>query len=274
LSQAAAICACLGRAEAAGLVELLDGARQWRVWHLLGLRELRQRYARSRLGQLWLVLSVSLMLAVMSTAWSILYNQPVGELAPFIGVGFVVWSFLSQVLTDCTMVFVSHGNFYRNQKMSFSVSIFSVIYKNSIVLAHSLIIVLGLIVLFGVPVNWYDLQIVPALLLTWITMLWAGYIIAMLCVRYRDIIQLINSWMLVLFLVTPVLWKPDTLPPEHRFIVDYNPLALFMELLRNPLLGEPVSAYVWISAAAIALGGALIACPLIARYGQRVIFWA
>jgi hypothetical protein len=168
LSQAAAICFYLGRAEAAGLVELLDGARQWRVWHLLGVRELRQRYARSRLGQLWLVLSVSLMLAVMSAAWSVLYNQPVGELAPFIGVGFVVWTFLSQVLTDCTMVFVSHGNFYRNQKMSFSVSIFSVIYKNSIVLAHSLIIVLGLIVLFGVPVNWYDLQIVPALVLTWI----------------------------------------------------------------------------------------------------------
>ncbi len=263
----------LKRAEAAGLAEFLDGIRHWRVWQLLGARELRQRYARSRLGQLWLVLSATFMIAAMSMAWSVLSSQPVGELVPFIGVGFVIWTYFSQAITDCTMIFVSHGNFYRNQRMNFSVSIYSVIYKNTIVFAHSLIIVAGLILLFGVPVNWYDLQIVPALLLTWITMLWAGYVIAMICVRYRDVVQLINSWLLVLFFVTPVLWKPDSIPPANRFIADYNPLAQFVELLRNPFLGEPVSTYAWLSALAFAMGGALIACPLIARYRQRVIFW-
>jgi len=273
LRQAGAIFASLKHAEAAGLAELLNGAWHWRVWHLLGARELRQRYARSRLGQLWLVLSAAIMVAVMSMAWSLLSSQPPGELVPFIGAGFVIWTYLSQVITDCTMIFVSHGNYYRNQRMNFSVSIYSVIYKNTIVFAHSLIIIVGLIVFFGVPVNWYDLQIIPALLLTWITMLWAGYVIAMICVRYRDIIQLINSWLLVLFIVTPVLWKPDSIPAENRFIADYNPLAQFVELLRNPFLGEPVSSYAWLSALVVAVGGGVVACPLIARYRQRVIFW-
>ena len=104
-------------------------------------------------------------------------------------------------------------------------------------------------------------------------MLWAGYVIAMICVRYRDIIQLINSWLLVLFIITPVLWKPDSIPPENRFIADYNPLAQFVELLRNPFLGEPVSSYAWLSALVVAVGGAAVACPLIARYRQRVILW-
>jgi ABC-type polysaccharide/polyol phosphate export permease len=273
LRQAGAIFASIKRAEAAGLAELLNGAWHWRVWHLMGARELRQRYARSRLGQLWLVLSAASMIGVMSMAWSLLSSQPVGELVPFIGAGFVIWTYLSQAITDCTMIFVSHGNYYRNQRMNFSISIYSVIYKNTIVFAHSLIIVMALIVLFGVPVNWYDLQIIPALLLTWITMLWAGYVIAMICVRYRDIIQLINSWLLVLFIITPVLWKPDSLPPENRFIADYNPLAQFVELLRNPFLGEPISSYAWLSALVFAVGGAVVACPLIARYRQRVIFW-
>lgn len=243
------------------------------MWHLLGARELRQRYARSRLGQLWLVLSASIMIAVMSMAWSLLSSQPVGELVPFIGAGFVIWTYFSQSITDCTMIFVTHGNFYRNQRMNFSVSIYSVIYKNTIIFAHSLVIVAGLILFFGVPVNWYDLQIVPALLLTWVSMLWAGYVIAMICVRYRDVIQLINSWLLVLFFVTPVLWKPDALPPKSRFIVDYNPLAQFMELLRNPLLGEPVGRYAWLCSVAIALGGAFLVGPVIGRYRRRVIFW-
>jgi ABC-type polysaccharide/polyol phosphate export permease len=112
------------------------------------------------------------------------------------------------------------------------------------------------------------------LLLTWITMLWSGYLIAMICVRYRDIIQLINNWMMVLFFVTPVLWKPELLAPQQRFIVDYNPMAYYLELLRNPLLGEPVGRQTWMITAAIALGGAVLASPVIGRFRQRVIFWA
>src|SRR5262245_37636180 len=42
---------------AAGFEELLGGVRNWRVWHLLGLNDLRHRYARSRFGQLWLTVS-------------------------------------------------------------------------------------------------------------------------------------------------------------------------------------------------------------------------
>src|SRR6516165_9109276 len=165
----------LSDAATAGFADILDGARYWRVWHLLGTRELRHRYVRSKLGQFWLVLSAAMMIAAMSMAWSVLSNQPVNELVPFIGAGFVIWGYFSQAILDCTMVFVSHGNFYRNQKMNLSASIYSVIYKNTMIFAHSLIIVIALILFFGIPVNWYDLQFLPALLLTWITMLWVGY---------------------------------------------------------------------------------------------------
>ena len=33
------------------------------------------------------------------------------------------------------------------------------------------------------------------------------------------------------------MWKPDFLPREYHFIIDYNPLAQFLEMLRNPFLG-------------------------------------
>ena len=157
--------------------------------------------------------------------------------------------------------------------MNFSVSIYSVIYKNTIMLAHSLIIIVVLIVAFDVPVNWYLLQIVPAFGLTWIGMVWLGYLIAMICVRYRDIIQVITTWMTVLFYITPVMWKPDFLPRQYHLIIEFNPLAQFLEILRNPLLGQPVSSYAWLSTTVIALGGGLIALAVIGRYQRRIIFW-
>jgi homopolymeric O-antigen transport system permease protein len=256
-----------------GLAEIAGGAQHWRVWHLLGVNELRHRYARSRLGQFWVVLSTAIMIGTLASLWSLLWNQPLRDLMPFIGTGMVMWTYLSQVIIECTSIFVNHRYIYQNQKINFSVSIYSVIYKNTLMLAHSLIIILILIVIFGVPVNRYHFQIIPALLLTWITMVWAGYLIAMICVRYRDIIQLITNWMLVLFFFTPVMWKPDFLPSEYHFIIDYNPLSQFMEILRNPFLGEPVSSYAWLSTIVIACAGVLLALPLIGRYQRRVIFW-
>jgi lipopolysaccharide transport system permease protein len=104
-------------------------------------------------------------------------------------------------------------------------------------------------------------------------MVWAGYIIAMTCVRYRDIIQVITNWLLVLFFITPVMWKPSFLPERYHYITDLNPLAQFLELLRNPFLGEPVGAYTWLCTTAIAIGGGLLAIPVIGRYRRRVIFW-
>ncbi len=260
-------------AGAAGFRELMLGAEHWRIWHLLGLNELRNRYARSRFGQLWLTLSTGVMIGVLAIVWSLLWNQPLHELMPFIGIGIIMWHFMAQGLTECTSVFIAHGTFYRNQKMNFSVSVYSVVYKNAFILAHNLIIIVILIFAFGVPVNWYLLQILPAFALTCIMMAWSGYIIAMTCVRYRDIIQLITTWLMVWFFITPVMWKPEFLSPQYQFIIDFNPLAQFLELLRNPFLGRPVSGHTWIFTTAIALGGGVLSLPVIGRYQQRVIYW-
>ena len=133
MSEAASLSSVPGAA-AAGLAELLGGIQHWRVWHLLGIRDLRHRYARSKLGQIWLMLSTGIMIGVLAAVWSLLWKQPLRELMPFFGIGLIMWTFLTQVLTDCTAIFVTHGNLYRNQKMNFSVSIYSVVYKNTIML--------------------------------------------------------------------------------------------------------------------------------------------
>jgi ABC-type polysaccharide/polyol phosphate export permease len=83
--------------------------------------------------------------------WSLLWNQPLQELMPFFGIGVIIWNFMTQVLTECTSIFVTHGSFYRNQKMIFSVSVYSVIYNNTMMLAYNLIVVVVLIIAFGVP---------------------------------------------------------------------------------------------------------------------------
>src|SRR5262249_11857159 len=132
-------------ASVAGFGELMGGAYKWRVWHMLGVSELRHRYARSRFGQGWVGLATGIISGAMAIVWSLLWNTPLHDLMPFMGTSVIVWGFLSQTISDCTTVFVAQRNYYRNQRMHFSVSIYSVIHKNMIILAHNFILVIVLI---------------------------------------------------------------------------------------------------------------------------------
>jgi hypothetical protein len=101
-------------AVAAGLTELLGGIEHWRAWHLLGVRDLRHRYARSKLGQLWLMLDRS-MIGMLSAVGRC--SEPAGARTDAVlrhrsdHVGLP-----SQVPIDCTSIFINHGNLYRNQR--------------------------------------------------------------------------------------------------------------------------------------------------------------
>jgi ABC-type polysaccharide/polyol phosphate export permease len=90
MSASGALAGLVTGAARAGLAEILDGARHWRVWHLIGSGDLRHRYVRSVLGQFWVVLSTALMIGAMSGVWSLLWNQPLDVLVPFIGIGLVI----------------------------------------------------------------------------------------------------------------------------------------------------------------------------------------
>ena len=91
----------------------------------LALRELRHRYARSKLGQFWLTLIYCQHDWHLAAVWSLLWNQPIHELAPFIGVSLIIWNYLSQVLIDCTTVFSNQANLYlKSEDEFFSVDLF------------------------------------------------------------------------------------------------------------------------------------------------------
>jgi lipopolysaccharide transport system permease protein len=55
-----------------GIADLLRGIRKWRLCHLMGLSEIRRRYARSRIGQFWLTISTGVVVAALGLVWSTL----------------------------------------------------------------------------------------------------------------------------------------------------------------------------------------------------------
>src|SRR5215510_10666773 len=73
-----------------GMADLLSGIANWRLSHIMGLGEIRRRYARSRIGQFWLTISTGIVVAVLGLVWSALWKVPIADLLPFVAVSLIV----------------------------------------------------------------------------------------------------------------------------------------------------------------------------------------
>jgi ABC-type polysaccharide/polyol phosphate export permease len=256
-----------------GVLDLKSGLRYWRLSHLIGLGEIRRRYARSRLGQFWLTLSTAIMVVALGVVWSTLWKANIRDLMPFFAISLVIWNLITGVLGEASTTFVATGPMFLNQGMSFSTAIYGLIYKHLLIFLHNVPIIVIIMAVFPVPLRSVSLLAVPGLLCLVLSLLWLGYIIAIACVRYRDLTQAVQSSLLIAFLITPVLWTPDQLDANKQFLLAFNPLADLLTVVRQPLLGQVPSLSEWIGAVAFSLGGFLIALPLIGFSRSRLIYW-
>lgn len=257
----------------AGWMELMEGARNWRVWHLMGIGELRRRYARSRMGQLWLTLSTGITIAIIGVTWSLLWKIPLADMLPFLALSMVVWQLLSGIVGDATTAFSTNAHYLLSQRLPCATAVFALIYRNLVVFLHNAVIVAIVFLAFARPVSLTALLAVPALVLTAVSAVWWSYVVATLCVRFRDLVPAVQSVLQLAFYLTPIIWKPEFLPEEARWLNLVNPFAVYVGLIRDPLMGEPPALLAWLIAAGIAFGGLALTLPFIGRYRRRVLYW-
>jgi ABC-type polysaccharide/polyol phosphate export permease len=76
------------------------------------------------------------------------------------------------------------------------------------------------------------LVIVPQLLFT----LGLCYLMAVAGTYVPDIRETLRALVRATFFITPILWPPERVPEDLRFLVNYNPLAVLVESYRRLIL--------------------------------------
>jgi ABC-type polysaccharide/polyol phosphate export permease len=258
---------------AVGAADLVQGLGYWRVSHLMGLNEIRRRYARSRIGQFWLTILTGIMVTSLGVVWATLWKVHVADLLPFIAISLILWTMISGVLAEATTVFVTAGPFFLNQGMSFSTAIYALVYRHLLIFLHNLPIVIIAMLVFSVPIGATALLALAGLALLLLLLVWASYVAAIACLRFRDLTQLLQGFLLIAFFVTPVLWKPEQIPADKQHFLSLNPFAAMLAVVREPLLGQLPTLHDWLSAVMFSIGGFVISMPLIGYCRRRIIYW-
>ncbi|WP_137179140.1 ABC transporter permease [Roseomonas sp. AR75] len=254
------------------LNDFRDGLARWRLAVALARLDIRNRYRGSVIGPFWLTLSTAVMVTGIGILYSTLFKLSLEEYLPFLAVSLLVWTTLSQIITDAGNSLIYSEGVIRQVPLPYTVHVLRFVIRNVIIAAHSLPLIVVVFAIFGVMPGPEALLAIPGLLLLFINAFAGGLFLGMICARFRDIQQIVASAMQLAFFLTPVLWKPDLLGDRQAWL-PLNPFFVLMETVRGPLVEGGASAMVWLGAIVYTAAACAVAFLFFVRFRARIAFW-
>jgi ABC-2 type transport system permease protein/lipopolysaccharide transport system permease protein len=252
--------------------DLYDGIRRWPLWTLLAWNDIRQRYRRSYLGPFWMTLSMAVFVCALGFIYSHLFHSKIEDYLPFLAVGFIVWGFIAACLTEGCHAFGEHEALIKQLKVPYSTYVLCVVWRNVVVLLHTIILFIPISLYFGRVPQPIALLALPGFVLLALNLVWVTLVLAILNARFRDVAQIVGTVLQVAMFATPIMWPADALG-DNRIVADVNPIYHLVELIRAPLLGEAPSPLSWAVAVGMLLAGWVLAMLLFRRVERRIVYW-
>lgn len=218
------------------------------IWHyrhfiLSSIKnDLRSRFARSKLGALWMVLQPLAQVAIYALVLSRIMAAKLPGIdnryayVIYLMAGMIAWSLFAEVVTRSLTMFVDSGNLMK--KMAFPRVCLPIIIGGSSLVNNLLLLVtaIGVFLLIGHP---------PTLAMLWLPLLIGvnlafglgiGLILGVLNVFVRDVSQVMMVVLQLLFWLTPIVYMPSIIPERLRAVLEFNPMMHMAVAFQNVML--------------------------------------
>jgi len=252
--------------------DLAEGWERRELWVAMGLQDVKRRYRRSILGPLWLTLSLAILVAALGTLYGQLMNRQPERYVPHLALGFIAWQFIQGAVGDGCNVFIKNKGWITNVRTPLSLFVYRMVWEHLITMGHNALVYVGVALIFGIYAGAAGLLVIPGLIFVIVNAIWVGLLLGIVCARFRDIPQIVQSVMRIAFFLTPIIWMPDQLGTRAHLAL-FNPFTYFVELIRAPLLGQVPSALTWGLALAVTVLGCTLAALIFARFRGRTPYW-
>jgi lipopolysaccharide transport system permease protein len=257
-----------------GTADVISGFANCGLPLYLAKADIRQRYRRSSLGPFWITISTGVMIACIGIIFGKLFKSPMQEFLPFLTVGLILWSFISSSLIEATNVFVAAEPIIKQLPIPIFSHVIRMVARNFYIFLHNIVIYPIVCLIVQRAWGWNDLLVIPGLVIVIINLLWLALLLGILCARFRDMAQIIQSCLQIVFYITPIIWMPKLLPARAgSMILDPNPFYHLMEIVRGPLMNQQPTLMNWGVSIGFAVVGWAIALALFNRYKYRIAYW-
>ncbi|MFY4717708.1 ABC transporter permease [Streptomyces sp. LaBMicrA B280] len=238
--------------------------------------KLTAQYSEAKLGQIWQVMTPLLNAAVYYFIFGVLLGTKKGvpDYIPFLVTGVFVWTFTQSSIQVGTRAISGNLGLVRALHFPRAALPISFCIQQLQQLLFSMAALVVILLCFGVPVSASWLLVIPALILQFTFNAGVAMIMARWGAKTPDIAQLMPFILRTWMYVSGVMWsidkltKNDHLPHIVTVLLQTNPAAVYIDLMRFALIdsfhSKQLPPHVW----PIAIGWALLA-----GIGGFIYFW-
>ena len=252
------------------------------IWNFTS-REMKARFKGTAIGWAWSFVGPLATILIYSLVFSVIIriqpppfgNGNPGNYAVWLICGLVTWNFISGTILQGMPTLLSNGDLLRKVYFPSFVPVVSM----GLAVGIQSLIELGVVMLILVAflnVSWTWLLVPFWVACVVIFTVSVSYVLAVANVRWRDLAQIMNVLVQIVFFLSPIIY-PISLVPEYagpipvRLLVQLNPISHYIEVGRE-LLYELVvpSPLEWGVLVLLSGLSALLAAWVFRRWGQDV----
>lgn len=194
---------------------------------------LRRRYQRSFLGFAWSMLNPLLMMVVLTTIFSILFNRDPKSYGIYMFTGLLPWQFISESIAIGCSSLVSAEGFMKKvyvPKLFFPLVTCSTEVVN---FALALTSMMFLATFLGLKVSWALLLLPAAIAVTYVFTFGIVLCFGVATVYFRDLTHIVKVILQSFFYFIPIIWPLSALPAKYAGIFLANPFTHYVLLFRT-----------------------------------------
>jgi lipopolysaccharide transport system permease protein len=215
-------------------------------------RSVRVKYKQSFLGIAWAVVQPLAQVVVFTLVFSVFAKIP-SEGIPypiFAYTALLPWSFFSTGISSAASSIVGNASLVTKVRLPTEIFPFGAILARSVDLGISSAILLGMMLLYRVPLNVHMMLLIPLLLIQLLLMMALSLFLSAIDVFYRDINFAIGMVMQMWMFTSPVAYPISIVPDRYRGLYMLNPMASIMDGYRKVILhatGPDWGALAWVA---------------------------
>lgn len=245
--------------------------KERQLWIALAWVELKRGFSGTKLGVLWRPLSALIVGLSLGNVYTIILKRDPSDYIPYVVAGLVVWSFLSQLITEGGKLFVANGPQIKEMPISYTSYIAKYITRNIISFALSSLAVFVVLIYYNQLKMFNPIMLFLGMLLVILNGFWLSILLGIATIYLRDTTELVANFMRLVFFITPVLWSPDMAGSKGE-IVKYNPLFYYLDIIRSPMIGHEVNVMSYPVVAVITIIGLAFSVFVYAKFRDKISF--
>lgn len=217
-------------------------------------RDVKRKYAKSKLGIIWSVLNPLLSMAVMTLVFSTMFKKNIENYPLYYLTGITVWNMFTEATKSAMESIVDNKQMLIKVKLPKHIFPLSRVFTAFVNMLYSLIAFVILLIFFKFVPSETVICFPSIIALFLIFSIGIGYILSVVYVFFADIKYLYSVFLRLLMFVSALFYPVESLDGLAYKVVNSNPIYWYISSARNVILyGKWIEISQWIKMCVISI---------------------